>query len=231
MDGYENESVDGVLAFSDSENAYQALYVLEKAIERQWKKSPGMRTGVENIIVAGMAVIREVNNGGFDLFYRNSSKRWAFFARSALVHIGRSDAAKIVGVAHSVSRANRTARKPPSLRPPASQRNSKNSIDCRLSDVGRPVLPAVCGRSLEQRGDSRRDRPFYLAVIGGVMLAGFFGVMNRIDVMAVGDVCVMAGFLMIAGSVMLGCRTMVLGGFFVVLCGFHMVIRSRFRHG
>jgi hypothetical protein len=79
--------------------------------------------------------------------------------------------------------------------------------------------------------ECRRDRPFYLAVIGGVMLAGFFGVMNRIDVMAVCDVRVMAGFLMIAGSMMLGCRPMVLGGFFVVLCGFHMVIRSRFRHG
>ena len=70
-----------------------------------------------------------------------------------------------------------------------------------------------------------------LAVVAGVMFAGFFGVMNGVDMMAVRDVRVMAGFLMIAGSVMLGCRAMVLGGFFVVLCGFQMVIRSRFRHG
>jgi hypothetical protein len=70
-----------------------------------------------------------------------------------------------------------------------------------------------------------------LAVIAGVMFAGFFSVMNGVDVMAVCDVRVMAGFLMIAGSVMFGCRAMVPGGFFVVLCGFHMVFRSRFRHG
>jgi len=97
MDGYEGESVDGILAFSDSENPYHVLGVLEQSIEQHWKKRPGMRTGVENIIVAVMALMREVNNGGFDQFYRNSSKRWAFFARSALVHIGRKDVAKIVG--------------------------------------------------------------------------------------------------------------------------------------
>lgn len=96
MDGYEGESVDGALTLADSENAYRVLCVLEESIERHWKKRPGMRTGVENIIAAVMALLREVNNGGFDQFYRNSSKRWAFFARSALLHIGRKDAAKIV---------------------------------------------------------------------------------------------------------------------------------------
>ena len=97
MDGYEGESVDDILAFSDTENAFRILSALEDSIEHHWKKRPGMRTGVENIIVAVMALIREVNNGGFDQFYRNSSKRWAFFARSALLHIDRKDAAKIVG--------------------------------------------------------------------------------------------------------------------------------------
>jgi hypothetical protein len=96
MDGYEGESVDGALAFADSENANHVLCALEEAIEQHCKKRPGMRTGVENIIAAVMALMREVNNGGFDQFYRNSSKRWAFFARSALVHIGRKDAAKVV---------------------------------------------------------------------------------------------------------------------------------------
>ncbi len=96
MDGYEGESVDGALSFADSESPYQVLSALEESIEQHWKKHPGMRTGVENIIAAVMALMREVNNGGFDQFYRNSSKRWAFFARSALLHIGRQDAAKIV---------------------------------------------------------------------------------------------------------------------------------------
>jgi Domain of unknown function (DUF4375) len=99
--GYEGESVDNILALSDSENAYQVLFVLEQSIEQHGKKQPGSRTGVENIIMAVMALMREVNNGGFDQFYRNASKRWAFFVRSALVHIGRTDAAKIAGRAQS----------------------------------------------------------------------------------------------------------------------------------
>jgi hypothetical protein len=96
IDDYEGQSVDDILAFADSEDPYQLLSCLEQAIQEHRRKNPGV-TGVENIIMAVMAVLREVNNGGFDQFFRNSSKRWAFFARDALVHIGRNDAAKIVG--------------------------------------------------------------------------------------------------------------------------------------
>jgi predicted transcriptional regulator len=95
MDDYEGHSIDDILSYSESENAYQLLCVLEESIERHWKKRPGMRTGVENIVVAVMALMREVGNGGFDQFYRNSSKRFAFFVQSALLHVGRKDAAKI----------------------------------------------------------------------------------------------------------------------------------------
>src|SRR5260370_19558731 len=96
IDDYEGQSVDDILAFADSEDPYQLLSCLEQAIQEHWRKNPGA-TGVENIIMAVMALLREVNNGGFDQFFRNSSKRWAFFARDALVHIGREDAAKIAG--------------------------------------------------------------------------------------------------------------------------------------
>ena len=63
-------------------------------------------------------------------------------------------------------------------------------------------------------------------MIVGVVLAGFFGMVNCVDVVALRDVSVVPGFMVIAGAVMLGCGAMVLGGFFVVLCGFQMVIRS-----
>lgn len=113
IDGYEGESADDILAFSDSENAYNVLCVLEEAIERHWKERPGMRTGIENTIVAVMALIREVNNGGFDQFYRNSSKRWSFFVRSALLHIDRKDAAKIAARAErSLGKFEREVRGP-----------------------------------------------------------------------------------------------------------------------
>ena len=96
IDGYEGQSVDDILAFADSEDPYQTLACLEEAIKEHRRKSPGT-TGVENIIMAVMALLREVNNGGFDQFFRNSSKRWAFFVKDALIHIGRKEAAKIAG--------------------------------------------------------------------------------------------------------------------------------------
>src|SRR5581483_11601019 len=55
------------------------------------------RTGVENDLVAVMALLREVGDGGFDQFFRNSSKRWAFFVKTSLIRMGRPDAGKIVG--------------------------------------------------------------------------------------------------------------------------------------
>jgi len=97
IEGYEGQTVDDILAFADSEEPYQLLSCLEQAIKEHWQKKPVVRTGVENIIMAVMALLREVNNGGFDQFFRNSSKKWAFFVGDALVHIGRKDAAKIAG--------------------------------------------------------------------------------------------------------------------------------------
>ena len=96
IDGYEGQSVDDILAFADSEDPYQLLSCLEEAIKEHRRKNPGT-TGVENTITAVMALLREVNNGGFDQFFRNSSKRWAFFVKDALIHVGREDAAKIAG--------------------------------------------------------------------------------------------------------------------------------------
>jgi hypothetical protein len=97
IDGYEGQSVDDILLFAETENAYVLVAKLAESIEQRWKKDPLSRTGVENDIVAVMALIREVNNGGFDQFFRNSSKRWAFFVSSSLIRVRRSDAAKIVG--------------------------------------------------------------------------------------------------------------------------------------
>jgi predicted transcriptional regulator len=110
IDDYEGQSVDDLLVFADSEEPYQLLACLEQAIQENWKKNPGSRTGIENIIMAVMALLREVNNGGFDQFFRNSSKKWAFFVGDALVHIGRKDAAKIAGRAIRAVGVPKTAR-------------------------------------------------------------------------------------------------------------------------
>jgi len=97
IDGYEGQAVDEILSFTETENPYLVLSKLAESIEEHWKKVSGSRTGVENDIVAVMALLREVGNGGFDQFFRNSSKGWAFFVKTSLIRIGRPDAAKIVG--------------------------------------------------------------------------------------------------------------------------------------
>lgn len=77
------------------EDASALLEKLERSIEQHGRKHPGNRTGTENIVLASMALIREVNNGGFDQFFRNSPARWADFAPDAMLHVGRPDAGRI----------------------------------------------------------------------------------------------------------------------------------------
>lgn len=113
VDGYRTRSVDKLLALSDTEDPDRLLFKLADLIQSHWKKFPGSRTGIENDIVAVTELQSEVGNGGFDQFFRNTSKRWAFFVKSSLIRIRRKDAAKIVG------RAVRTLGQPSFGRPGA----------------------------------------------------------------------------------------------------------------
>jgi hypothetical protein len=67
-------------------------------------------------------------------------------------------------------------------------------------------------------------------VIGGV-LARLIGVMLGVSVVAVRDVGVVVGFLVVSCGVMLGCGAMVFRGMLVMLGGFQMVFFTFFRHG
>jgi hypothetical protein len=62
----------------------------------------------------------------------------------------------------------------------------------------------------------------------GVMLAGFFSVMNGMNIMAVCDVGVVTGFFGIAGVVVLGSRMMMFRRVIMVLGGFAMMFRAFF---
>jgi hypothetical protein len=70
-----------------------------------------------------------------------------------------------------------------------------------------------------------------LAVIVGVMLAGFFGVMHRVDLMPARDVRVMAGLVMIPTFMMVGCCAVMASGVFVVLRGLAMMLGGFSGHG
>jgi hypothetical protein len=67
-------------------------------------------------------------------------------------------------------------------------------------------------------------------VIGG-MLARLFGVMFGVSTVAVRNMGVVAGFLVVSGGVMLGSGAMVFRGMLVMLGGFQVVFFAFFRHG
>lgn len=70
-----------------------------------------------------------------------------------------------------------------------------------------------------------------MAVLAHMMLAGFFRVMYGMHMVAVSDVGVMAGGLVIAGFVVVGRKAVVLSGVFVMLRCFAVMFRGFLRHG
>jgi hypothetical protein len=85
LDGYTGQTVDELLLFGDTEKALTILQVLEEAIQA---KGPRGRSGVERMVLSIGALVREVNNGGYDQFFRNSSRQFAPAIVSDLVRIG-----------------------------------------------------------------------------------------------------------------------------------------------
>jgi hypothetical protein len=69
-----------------------------------------------------------------------------------------------------------------------------------------------------------------MPVIVGVMLARFRCVVHRVAMMAVRNVRVMPGFLVVGLGVMLGCGAMMLRGVFVMFGGFQVMIGDLFGH-
>lgn len=69
------------------------------------------------------------------------------------------------------------------------------------------------------------------AVLVGVMLAGFVGMVAGVQCMSVGDVGVVPGLLVIARLVVLGRFAMMRGGVFVMFSGLQMMFRSVMSHG
>jgi hypothetical protein len=62
------------------------------------------------------------------------------------------------------------------------------------------------------------------AVLIGVVLSGFFGMMGSVQRMPVSDMGMVAGLFVIAGFVVLGCFAMMFRRVFVVLRSFVMML-------
>jgi hypothetical protein len=87
--------------------------------------------------------------------------------------------------------------------------------------VGPTLSPASFTRSICLR---------FVAVIGYVMLAGFFSVFRGMGKMAVSRVGLVAGLFMMTGFMMFGCRQMVLRGVLMMLGCLAMMLCCDLRH-
>jgi hypothetical protein len=67
-----------------------------------------------------------------------------------------------------------------------------------------------------------------MAMLVGVMLAGFFGVVFGVDMVTLRHVSVVTGLMVVARLVMLGRSFMMRCGVFVMFCGFAVVFRGLF---
>jgi hypothetical protein len=67
-----------------------------------------------------------------------------------------------------------------------------------------------------------------ITVVVGVMLAGFFGVMYRLNMVTIRHVSMMTGLFVVTSVVVLGGRTMMLSCFFVMLGSFVVMLYSFF---
>ena len=96
IDGYAGQTVDELLLYEGTDKIHSILFALEDAIEEKTKSAgPLQRTGVELIVQSVLALDREVNNGGYDQYFRNSSRRYAPVAVNHLVIIGCTEIADI----------------------------------------------------------------------------------------------------------------------------------------
>jgi hypothetical protein len=96
VEGYSGQAVDEILSFEGTEGVHSLLFVVEQAIQEKIKATgPGKMTGVERMVLSVMGLSREVNNGGYDQFFRNSSRRFAPAIVDDLVRIGCPEIADI----------------------------------------------------------------------------------------------------------------------------------------
>ena len=95
FDGYAGEKAEELFSYP-AKNQYAALVQgfregIQRKAERKGEKA---LTSEERVVLSVMALHQEVNNGGYDQFFRNSSRKFARIAVDSLERIGRRREAK-----------------------------------------------------------------------------------------------------------------------------------------
>jgi uncharacterized protein DUF4375 len=96
LESYSGESVDQLLAFEDEYRIDSLVLAFEEALNQKAAgKGRSSLSTEERAILAIEALEREVNNGGYRLFFENSSREFAPIVVQALELIGCARTAEI----------------------------------------------------------------------------------------------------------------------------------------
>jgi hypothetical protein len=96
LEGYSGQTVDELLSLEGKYRIDSLVLAFEEAIGRKRKRDASqVLTGVERIVLAVEALEREVNNGGYDQFFTNSSLEFASTVVESLQRIGCERTAKL----------------------------------------------------------------------------------------------------------------------------------------
>ncbi len=86
LETYDGQSLDELLAMESTHRIDSLVLAMEAALEMKAKRVP--LSTEERTILAVEGLEREVNNGGYDQFFLNSSKEYAAEIEAALRSIG-----------------------------------------------------------------------------------------------------------------------------------------------
>jgi hypothetical protein len=96
LDGYSGETVDELIALEGKYRTDSLVLAFEQAMDQKASRfGIDKLTAEERVILAVEALEREVNNGGYDQFFVNSSREYASIIVDALRRIGCPKTAEI----------------------------------------------------------------------------------------------------------------------------------------
>jgi hypothetical protein len=94
LDGYSGQTTDELIGLEGEYRTDSIVLAFEQALDQKAERvgQEGL-TAEEKVVLAIEALEREVNNGGYDQFFTNSSKEYAPIVVDALTRIGCADVA------------------------------------------------------------------------------------------------------------------------------------------
>ena len=98
LDGYTGQSTDELIRLEGDYRLDSLVLAFEGALQRKADQDGlDSLSKPERVVLAVEAVEREVNNGGYDQLFRNSSKELTPYFEESLAAIGRPEVSSITG--------------------------------------------------------------------------------------------------------------------------------------